>query len=100
VAPFKVERPNSVYIPKTRLSFSYNFLKRVNYFNMNTFQFLYGYRWKERLRSDHELNPVSISYTALGNRSDAFNALLDANPVSADQLPGDVYSRIQLQLHL
>ncbi|MDF1572347.1 MAG: BamA/TamA family outer membrane protein [Bacteroidales bacterium] len=81
VAPIQVERPNSVYIPKTRLSFSYNFLKRVNYFNMNTFQFLYGYRWKERLRIDHELNPVSISYTALGNRSDAFNELLESNPV-------------------
>jgi outer membrane protein insertion porin family len=81
VAPFKVERPNSTYIPKTRLSLSYNFLKRVNYFNMNTFQFLYGYRWKESLKSDHELNPVGISYTALGNRSEAFNALLDANPV-------------------
>lgn len=81
VAPFKVERPNRAYIPKTRLSLSYNFLKRVNYFNMNTFQFLYGYRWKERLKIDHELNPVSISYIALGNRSEAFNALLDANPV-------------------
>jgi outer membrane protein insertion porin family len=81
VAPFKVERPNSSYIPKTRLSLSYNFLKRVNYFDMNTFQFLYGYRWKERQKSDHELNPVNISYTALGNRSEAFNELLDANPV-------------------
>ncbi|MCF8347067.1 MAG: BamA/TamA family outer membrane protein, partial [Bacteroidales bacterium] len=81
VAPFKVERPNIAYIPRTRLSLSYNFLKRVNYFNMNTFQFLYGYRWKEQLMIDHELNPVSISYTALGNRSEAFNALLDANPV-------------------
>ncbi len=81
VAPFRVERPNSLYIPKTRLSLAYNFLKRVNYFNMNTFQFLYGYRWKESLKSDHELNPVGISYTALGNQSEEFNALLDANPV-------------------
>ena len=81
LAPFKVERPNSAYIPKTRLSLSYNFLKRVNYFNMNTFQFLYGYRWKESVKSEHELNPVGISYTALGNRSEAFNTLLDANPV-------------------
>jgi hypothetical protein len=80
VAPFKVERPNSVYIPKTRLSLSYNFLKRVNYFNMNTLQFLYGYRWKDNLKSEHELSPVGISYTALGNRSEAFNELLDANP--------------------
>lgn len=81
VAPFSVVRPNSIYIPKTRLSLSYNFLKRVDYFNMNTFQFLYGYRWRESLKADHEFNPVNISYTSLNNRSDAFTALLEANSV-------------------
>jgi outer membrane protein insertion porin family len=75
LTPFNVEWPNSTYIPKTRMSLSYSFLKRVNYFNMNTFQFLYGYRWKERQKSDHELSPVNISYTALGNRSETFNEL-------------------------
>ncbi|MCF8222589.1 MAG: BamA/TamA family outer membrane protein [Bacteroidales bacterium] len=81
VAPFKMERPNRAYIPQTRLLLSYNFLKRVKYFNMNTFQLLYSYRWKEGLMTDHELNPVSISYTALGNQSEVFTALLDDNPV-------------------
>ena len=80
LVPFATGRTNSVFIPKTRFSLSYQFLKRVNYFNMNSFQFLYGYIWKVNRRIDHEITPVSISYTSLGNRSETFTELLDANP--------------------
>ncbi len=78
--PFKIKSSSSFYVPKTRLLLSYNYLKRVNYFDMRTFQFVYGFKWKENIRKEHELNPIDISYTKVGNQSDAFSTLLDSIP--------------------
>ena len=78
--PFKVKNSNSFYVPKTSLLLSYNYMKRVNYFDMRTFRFVYGFKWKENIRKEHELNPIDISFTNVGNKSTAFTELLDANP--------------------
>ncbi|MES2286477.1 MAG: BamA/TamA family outer membrane protein [Bacteroidota bacterium] len=80
LTPFKIKRSRSMYIPKTRFSLSYNYLKRVNYFDMRTFQFIYGFKWKEDLRKGHELNPISVSYTSILNKSAVFTELLASNP--------------------
>lgn len=79
VVPFKI-KTNSLYIPKTRLSLSYMFSKRVGYFDMHSLQFTYGYTWKENIKTEHELNPINISFTKLLNQTAAFSDLLDANP--------------------
>lgn len=80
VVPFKIARTSSLYIPKTHFSLSYVFSKRVDYFDMQTLHFKYGFRWKEDIRKEHELNPVDISFTRITNKSDAFNTMLEANP--------------------
>jgi outer membrane protein assembly factor BamA len=79
ILPFKVQT-NSLYIPKTRLSLSYIFSKRVGYFDMKTLQFTYGYKWKQDIRIEHELNPINISFTKLSNQTTAFSELLATNP--------------------
>jgi len=79
LVPFSI-RSFSRYIPKTRLLLSYDFLKRVGYFDQNTFQFIYGFKWKQDIRVDQEFNPVNISYATIGNESPIFIALLNANP--------------------
>ena len=80
LVPFNIKQSNSIYVPKTRLLLSYNFFKRVNYFDMRTFQFVYGFKWKQDIRKEHELNPIDVSYTTIGNKSTAFNDLLVLNP--------------------
>ncbi|MDO9152575.1 MAG: BamA/TamA family outer membrane protein [Paludibacter sp.] len=80
LVPFSIKPTKSIYVPKTVFSVSYNFLKRANYFDMNTFQFKYGLKWKENIKTEHELNPVNISYSSIANESDAFTALLTSNP--------------------
>jgi len=80
VVPFNIKQTNSIYVPKTTFSLSYNFLKRVNYFDMSTFQFMYGFKWKNSVGIEHEFNPVSISNTSLNNESDLFTDLLASNP--------------------
>ena len=80
VVPFKIRRTGNIYVPTTNFSVSYNYLKRVDYFDMQTFQFVYGYKWKRNILVEHELDPVSVSLTSIGNRSAAFNDLLNSNP--------------------
>ena len=79
LTPFKIKPSNSLYIPKTRFALSYNYLKRVDYFDMNTFQYVYGFKWKGNYKNDVEFNPINISYTSLSNQSEVFKALLASN---------------------
>lgn len=80
IVPFRIKNPTSYYIPKTKFSISYDYLKRIDYFNLTSLQFSYGFKWKENIKTDHELNPVNINYTSLSNKSEQFNELLQANP--------------------
>ena len=80
VVPFNLKRTESIYVPKTNISLSYNYLKRVNYFDLETFQFQYGYKWKENILTEHELNPISVTYSTIQNKSVVFNELLNSNP--------------------
>src|ERR1035437_1977398 len=78
--PFNLKKTSSIYIPKTHFLLSYNYLKRVSYFDMRTFQFVFGYKWKENILKEHELNPIDVSYTPVGSRSAAFDPLVGRNP--------------------
>ena len=80
LAPFNIKQTNSIYVPKTTFSLSYNFLKRVDYFDMSTFQFKYGFKWKNSISIENEFNPVSISNTAISHESILFTNLLDSIP--------------------
>jgi len=80
LTPFNIRSSRGMYIPKTRFSVSYTYLKRVNYFDMRTFQFIYGFKWRTDIKSEHELNPISVSYTTISNKSAQFNELLASNP--------------------
>ncbi len=79
ITPFKI-RTQSRYIPKTRIIGAFNYLRRVNYFDMKTFEFVYGYKWKQDIRKEHEFNPLSVSYTSLTKISPEFAVLLNTNP--------------------
>jgi len=79
IVPFKLKQ-SGMYIPKTHLSLAFTFLKRLNYFDMRTLQFIYGFKWKEDIRKEHDFNPISVSYSSTANESPEFLALLEANP--------------------
>lgn len=79
VVPFSIKRPTSFYIPKTRFTVGYDFLKRAQYFTIYSFKFVYGYKWKESITKEHELNPINISFTQVRNRSILFEELLLTN---------------------
>jgi outer membrane protein assembly factor BamA len=79
-APFRIRNDNSFYVPKTRLTLGYNYLKRIAYFDLTSIQFIYGFKWRETISKEHELNPVNINLTSVLNRTPEFNELLQSNP--------------------
>ena len=81
IVPYKIKNPTSFYLPKTKFAIGYSYMKRVDYFNLRSFQFQYGYKWKENIKKDHELNPVNINLTTLAKESDRFKSLVESNPL-------------------
>jgi len=79
LTPFPM-RTNSLFVPKTHFLLSYNYLKKVSLYDLSTVQFAYGYKWKANSKTEHELNPIMVSYTSIAKKTDAFNLLLASNP--------------------
>lgn len=69
----------SMFVPKTRFSFDYSYISRVNYFNMQSIRFGYGYRWKPSLPVDHDIGLLNLTYFNIYRQSTAFQELLAMN---------------------
>jgi len=78
MAPFKINE-NSNFVPRTKFILDYSFLSRVGYFDLNSFKFTYGYKWKQSRTIDHDLSLVSINYYNIYNKSQLFNDLINSN---------------------
>jgi outer membrane protein insertion porin family len=78
--PFRIRQNRSIYIPKTKFSLGFDYLQRINFYDLSSMKFQYGYIWKENIKIDHELNPVAITYFSVTNKSREFESLLSENP--------------------
>ncbi|PKV75101.1 translocation and assembly module lipoprotein TamL [Pontibacter ramchanderi] len=80
VAPFNLPNLRSAFVPKTRISLGYNFLNRVQFFQMNSFNASYGYNWRPKQTITHDFTPINLQYVRLGNTTAEFDSLLNNNP--------------------
>jgi outer membrane protein insertion porin family len=78
--PFRIRQTRSIYLPKTRFSVSFDYLQRVNFYDLSALKFQYGYFWKKNIKIEHELNPVNINFFSVTGKSEEFINLLDENP--------------------
>lgn len=78
IAPFKVKRSN-MFVPRTRFGVEYSYLSRVGYFNMNSAKLEIGYKWKDNIVIDQNLNLLNVNYYNIYNRSALFNDLVNGN---------------------
>lgn len=76
--PFPV-RASSLFTPQTIFTADYNFTRRVNYFDLTSLRFGFGYTWKESLAKTHELMPMNINFFNIRNVSDYFRTFLESN---------------------
>lgn len=74
-------KASSMFVPKTKFAVEYSYISRVNYFDLNSYKFSFGYQWKDNIAVDHALSPVNIMYFNIYNQSQDFLALVQSNPV-------------------
>ncbi|MEO8405548.1 MAG: BamA/TamA family outer membrane protein [Chitinophagaceae bacterium] len=58
---FHADAPGG-FVPKTKLTLGYDILMKQKLYTMNSFRAEAGYIWKESLKKEHQLNPISITY--------------------------------------
>ncbi len=82
ILPFDL-RTSSLYAPRTKFTLDLSYLSRVNYYDINSVKFTFGYKWKQSLPVDHDLSVVSLNYFNIFNQSPDFLALVEDNPTLA-----------------
>ena len=82
ITPFNL-RSRYRYVPQTRIGAGVSVLNRVEYFRMRSFNFNYGFLWKEATTVRHELIPVDINFVKLTEQGPLFAPLLESNPFLA-----------------
>lgn len=77
--PPKLVNTKSMFVPKTRFTLDYSYTSRVNYFNIQSTRFGYGYKWKPSLALDHDIGVFNLTYFNINKESQAFMELLGDN---------------------
>lgn len=80
VVPFKLGRVSKWYNPKTHFTASYNYLRRLDLYTLNSTSFSYGFDWQQKNRKRHLLDPLVINFVKLADTSSLFNHTLEENP--------------------
>ncbi|MBJ6116590.1 BamA/TamA family outer membrane protein [Pontibacter sp. BT310] len=79
VSPFELRNLRTEFVPKTRIGLGFNFLNRVQYFQMNSFNASYSYNWRPKKEFTHDVTPINLQYVQLANTTIAFDTLLAQN---------------------
>ena len=67
VIPFMNPSSRSGYVPRTAITASYELLDKQKLYTLNSFRGEFGYIWKENIRKEHRLSPISITYVIPAN---------------------------------
>ncbi len=65
-------RNEGAFTPRTNLKFGYDILNKQKLYTLNSFRGSYGYTWKENIRRNNELYPISINYVQPFNVTQAY----------------------------
>lgn len=79
VAPFAFHSSSS-YVPKTKASLGYEYLRRTQLYTLHSFKGAFGYLWKENVKKEHELNVLEINYVSPKNVTDLYREQAIGNP--------------------
>ena len=83
ITPFRSINRDRLLAEQTVISSNATYVESIGYFNLNSFNFKYGYQWKTSPNVIWSYNPISVEYTYLYNITDAFESALQSNPYLA-----------------
>lgn len=81
IVPVDINYASTKYIPHTEFTLGFNSQNRINYYRLNSFNAAYGYTWQETTAKSHEFYPIDLNFVQLSETTEAFQEILDNNPV-------------------
>lgn len=79
LVPFFNFNTKGSFLPRTTITLGYDVLQREKLYTLNSFKASYGYTWKEDIKRQHELNPISVMYVQPRNVTPEYQAAADTN---------------------
>ncbi|RIJ42720.1 translocation and assembly module lipoprotein TamL [Pontibacter oryzae] len=80
VSPFNLRNLRTEFVPQTRIGLGFDFLSRVNFYQLNSYNASYGYSWRPKQTLTFDATPINLQYVRLSNTSEVFDTLLKENP--------------------
>jgi len=77
IFPFLRIKGNKNYVPRTVIKTDYTIQRRTELYNIESFTFKYGYRWRESYTKLHELYPININQISVKNQTEKFLELIN-----------------------
>ncbi len=97
--PFKINNLSRYYRPKTDISLSLDYIRRLGLYTLTSSNAALSYDWRENSRKRHILTPISLSLLSLLGSEAVFEEQLENNAVLAQSFQervilGTTYSYI------
>jgi outer membrane protein assembly factor BamA len=83
LTPFTFSKHNYKYLPRTSADLGISFLKRIEYYSMNSVNADFGYKWKETEGKTHDLNLISLNFQHVAKSTPQFDTILFNNSLLA-----------------
>ncbi len=80
LSPFELPNLRTEFVPKTRIGVGFNYLNRLAFFTMNSYNAAYAYNWRPRKTLTHDITPINLQYVQLSNTTEEFEQRLIENP--------------------
>src|SRR5690606_17305223 len=74
-------RLRSPYVPRTRISLSYELFSRQNLYNLHAYTGQWQYIWRQTRNLEHNWAPVSVTYVLPTKTTPAYDSILKVDPV-------------------
>ncbi len=78
IAPFKI-KTNRNFVPQTNATLGYELFERNTQYTLSSSKASFGYIWKEKISTEHQLNVVSINLVQPRSITPEFQDSLDHN---------------------
>ena len=79
--PFRAFNIRTPYVPRTRISLSYELFSRQNLYNLNAYTAQWQYLWRQTRYLEHAWAPLSVTFVRPTNTTPAYDSILKVDPV-------------------
>jgi len=80
IVPFVDIKEGISYIPRTVVRSNFTYQRRTQYYTLQSLNARYGYKWREKASTFHEVYPIVINQVNVRNKSKEFQELLTEDP--------------------